>query len=81
MYTSEGRKRRSLYGKTRAEVAAKLSKTLADWEGSLVFDAGNLTMGEYLDRWLSHSVRDTVKQKTYERYESIVRVHLVPFLP
>ena len=79
-YTVEGRKRKTLYGKTRAEVAAKLSRALADREGGLVFDAGNLTVGEYLDRWLSHSVRDTVRQKTYERYESIVRVHLGPAL-
>jgi integrase len=80
VYTSEGRKRRTLYGKTRQEVAAKLSKALADREGGLTFDAGTLTVGEYLARWLSHSVRDTVSQKTYERYESIVRVHLSPAL-
>jgi len=80
VYTSEGRKRRTLYGKTRQEVAAKLSKALADREGGLIFDAGSLTVGEYLARWLSHSVRDTVSQKTYERYESIVRVHLSPAL-
>ena len=80
VYTSEGRKRRTLYGKTRQEVAAKLSKALADREGGLVFDAGVTTVGEYLTRWLSHSVRDTVSQKTYERYESIVRVHLSPTL-
>jgi integrase len=30
VYTSEGRKRRTLYGKTRQEVATKLSKALAD---------------------------------------------------
>jgi integrase len=80
VYTSEGRKRRTLYGKTRQEVAAKLSKALADREGGLTFDAGTMTVGEYLARWLSHSVRDTVSQKTYERYESIVRVHLSPAL-
>ena len=80
VYTSEGRKRRTLYGKTRQEVAAKLSKALADREGGLTFDAGTMTVGEYLTRWLSHSVRDTVSQKTYERYESIVRVHLSPAL-
>src|SRR5215213_4190287 len=80
VYTSEGRKRRTLYGKTRKEVAAKLSKALADREVGLVFDAGTLTVGEYLDRWLSHSVRGRVRQKTYERYESIVRVHLSPAL-
>jgi integrase len=80
VYTSEGRKRRTLYGKTRKEVAAKLSKALADREVGLVFDAGTLTVGEYLDRWLLHSARGRVRQKTYERYESIVRVHLVPAL-
>jgi integrase len=80
VYTSEGRKRRTLYGKTRQEVAAKLSRALAYREGGLTFDAGSLTVGEYLARWLSHSVRDTVSQKTYERYESIVRVHLSPAL-
>ena len=37
-------------------------------------------MGEYLDRWLTDSVKDTVRQRTYERYESIVRVHLKPAL-
>src|SRR3712207_5413555 len=80
VYTSDGRKRRTLYGKTRREVAAKLLKALANRESGLVFDAGNLTMGEYLDRWLSHSVRDTVRRKTYERYENIVRMHLAPAL-
>jgi len=80
VYTAEGRKRRTLYGKTRQEVAAKLSKALADREGGLAFDAGTMTVGEYLARWLSHSVRDTVSQKTYERYESIVRLHLSPAL-
>jgi integrase len=45
VYTSEGRKRRTIYGKTRQEVAAKLSKALADREGGLTFDAGSLTVG------------------------------------
>lgn len=69
MYTSEGRKRRTLYGKTRHEVAAKLSKALADREGGLTFDAGSLTLGEYMTRWLSDSVRGTVRVSTYERHE------------
>ncbi|MDQ3923809.1 MAG: site-specific integrase [Actinomycetota bacterium] len=76
--TATGAKRKALYGKTRSEVAAKLSKALADREGGLTYDAGKQTVGEYLTRWLSNSVRDTVRQRTYERYESIVRVHLVP---
>jgi integrase len=76
--TVAGPKRKTLYGKTRSEVAAKLSKALADREGGLTYDAGKQTVEEYLARWLSNSVRDTVRQRTYERYESIARVHLVP---
>ena len=37
-------------------------------------------MGEYLDSWLADSVRVTVRQRTFERYESIVRVHIKPSL-
>ena len=61
VYTSNGPKQKAIYGKTRAEVAEKLTKTMADRDGGLVFDAGNLTVGEYLERWLSDSVRDKVR--------------------
>jgi integrase len=80
VHTAEGRKRRTIYGKTRAEVATKLSKALSDREGGLVFDAGGLTVGKYLDRWLADSVKDTVRQTTYQGYERIVRLHIKPSL-
>src|ERR671910_3591406 len=80
VYTAEGRKRKTLYGKTRAEVSEKLTKAMADRDGGIVYDAGKLAVGEYLDRWLSDSVRGTVRQRTYERYESLVRVHICPTL-
>ncbi len=80
VHTAEGPKRRYLSGKRREDVRDKLAKALSNRADGLVFDAGTLTVGEYLDRLLSHSVRDTVRQKTYERYESIVRVHLGPAL-
>jgi integrase len=78
--TATGSKRKALYGKTRSEVAAKLSKALADREGGLTFDAGSLTVGNYLARWLSDSVRGTVRISTFERHEQIIRVHLTPAL-
>jgi integrase len=78
VYTSDGRKRKTLYGKTRKEVADKLTKSLADLEGGLVYDAGSLTVGEYLQRWLPDTVRDTVRQRTYEGYVHVVERHIVP---
>src|SRR5918912_2069310 len=52
VHTSDGPKRRYLSGKRRKEVADKLAKALANRAVGLIFDAGTLTVGEYLDRWL-----------------------------
>ena len=78
--TANGPKRKVLYGKTRSEVAKKLTKAMADRDGGLVFDHENLRVEEYLDRWLKGSVRSNVKPITYESYERIIRVHVVPTL-
>jgi integrase len=80
VHTAEGRKRRYVSGKTREEVRLKLAKAMADRDGGLIFDAGNLTVGEYMDRWLSDSVRGTVRVSTYERHDGIIRTHIKPTL-
>src|SRR3712207_2376661 len=79
-YLAEGRKRETLYGKTRQEVAAKLAKALSDRENSLILNAGNQTLGEYLERWLTSSVKGSVKAKTLNDYEWLVRKHIAPAL-
>jgi integrase len=79
LYTSEGPKRKTLYGKTRQEVADKLACVLSDRAQGLSFEAGSLKLSEYLDRW-TLNIRDTVRQRTWERYEQIVRVHIKPML-
>ena len=73
-------KRKTLYGKTRREVDEKLTKAKADRDGGLVFDADGVKVGEYLERWLADSVRDTVRPTTFERYEQMVRLHIRPVL-
>lgn len=78
--TATGTKRKTIYGKTRAEVSEKLNKALADRDGGLTYNADNLKTGEYLQRWLEDSVRDTVRQRTYEGYAHIVERHIVPAL-
>src|ERR671921_2734522 len=80
VHTAEGPKRRYVTGKTREEVRRKLAKAMSDRDSGLVFDTGNLTVGEYLDRWLSDSVRGTVRQSTYERCGYAVRPHIRPAL-
>jgi hypothetical protein len=45
-----------------------------------VFDAGSITVGGYLDRWLENSDRGSVRTSTYERHREIVGLHLRPAL-
>ena len=78
-YTFNG-KRKCVYGKTRREVAAKLTKALSEVADGLAFEGSNLALNEYLEKWLKNSVRDSVRQRTYDRYEQLVRDHIGPAL-
>jgi len=78
--TPTGPKRKTVYAKTRREVDEKLTRAKADRDKGLLFDADSLKVGRYLERWLADSVRDTVKATTYESYERLMRLHLVPAL-
>ena len=53
-------KRKSIYARTKDEVAMKLRKAIAASEGGLVFDAEGLTVAEYLRHWLEGSVKGSV---------------------
>jgi hypothetical protein len=57
IYTASGPKRRYVTGRTREEARQKLTKAMADRDGGFVFDAGTLTVGEYLKRWLTDPAR------------------------
>src|SRR5215218_8322941 len=78
--TPKGPKRKTIYGKKREDVADKLAKALAERADGIVYDDENMTVGEYLDSWLKGSVRGSVRQSTFDRYEIAVRVHIKPAL-
>ena len=77
--TIEGTSAVTSTARQRAEVTEKLTKAMADRDSGLVFDAGKMTVGEYLDRWLD-SIRDTLRRRTWTRHEEVVRLHLKPSL-
>jgi integrase len=73
------KKRRSVYAKTRAEAAEKRAAAIADRDRGLSFDAGTLTMGEHLDRYLEDA-RGRLRPKPWGRAEGLVRNHVKPTL-
>jgi hypothetical protein len=78
--TADGPKRKTIYGKTYREVERKLAEARGDAARGLIFDAGNLTFGEWVDRWLRDAVADTVRPVTFAKYEQVVRNHIKPSL-
>jgi integrase len=78
--TPMGRRRVSFYGDTVEEANNKKFQALADQAKGILFsDPGRLTVGEYLQNWLTDSARYQVSEGTFERYERTCRNHLIPF--
>lgn len=76
--TPSGTRRRTVYGGTRAKARDKLARAVADRADGVVFDDGNMTVGEYLERWLSDCVRGSVRKSTFTRDKYLVTKHVVP---
>jgi integrase len=79
-HTAKGPKSRYIYGKTRQAVAEKLAKAISERDSGLVFDAGTLTVAEYMDRWLRESARNRLRPKSYKDYTGLTQGHIVPVL-
>jgi integrase len=78
--TVNGMKRKTIYGKSQAEVRDMLTKALSDRIDGIVYDDENMSVGEYLDVWLKGSVRGSVRQSTYDRDTNLVNNHIKPVL-
>ena len=78
VHTAEGPKRRYVSGKDRDDARRKLTEAMANRDKGLIYNDENLTLGEYLDRWLSDSVYGTVRESTYPRDKYLVTNHIKP---
>ena len=82
-YTVEmptGKKRKTVYGKTREEAHEKLIEALSNRNKGLIFEGEDQTLSAYLDRWLNGSTKSYVKPSTFEGYELMIRNHIKPAL-
>src|SRR4028118_2149999 len=68
--TPQGRKRRYVSGKNKGETRIALSKAKADSKGAFFVAGEDLTVAEYLSRWLSGPVKTKgLKAITLENYQ------------
>jgi integrase len=78
--TLENRKRKVFYGKTRKEVQEKLKVALREQQQGTLVTTPKQTLAQFLTDWLENSQKQSVRPRTYERYEELVRLHIVPVL-
>lgn len=80
-YDANGkRKRRVVYGQTRQEVQDQLTRLQGQKLDGTLGDLCKLRLSEFLDQWLQNTARRTVRTQTYNSYESIVRLHINPYI-
>lgn len=72
--------RQTFYGRTRQEVAEKLSMTVTAASQGLVAPTRTLMLGEWLERWHVTYAKPKVRQSTWESYGQLIRLYIAPAL-
>jgi len=72
------RKRRTIYGRTKAEVLDKLRILQNEAASGLISDAGRMTVGEFLEKWLTDVAVHKVKPTTFHTYQWHTRKRIIP---
>ena len=78
-YQAGRRRRKEFSGRTRQEVARKLSQALRAREQGLPQPAERQSVAVFLAGWLE-SVKPSLRPHTWTRYEGLIRVHALPTL-
>lgn len=72
--------RKYCYGKTKGEVQQKKDALLERSKGPVFIDADKITVGQWVEKWLTIYARASVRGNTYIGYRSVVNNHILPLL-
>ena len=76
VHTPDGPKRKTIYGRKYKEVEKKLAEARGDAARGIVFDAENVTLEQWLERWLEDVVKPNKTHRTYATHRQQVRSHI-----
>jgi integrase len=72
-------RRKAYYGKTRSDVAKRLSAAIKAHQDGLPTPNDRQTFGEFTEKWVA-AITPTVREKTARNYADLLRNHAVPVL-
>ncbi len=78
--TLENGKRKTIYGKTRKEVADKLAVLLHEQQRGMLVENSQQTVEQFLLSWLEDTQKQRIRPRTYERYKEAIHLHIIPAL-
>ena len=67
---------RSVFAKTQKELMEKLHRSIETFRDVELKENSNLTLGEWLDKWLDERMRFTVRESTLDGYRWMVTAGL-----
>lgn len=70
--------RRSIYGKTQAEVRKKMTTILNELDKGTYQTPNKMTVTAWMEEWLTTFCANKVKPLTYSSYQGIIRNHIAP---
>lgn len=71
-------KKLTRYGKTAKEAKEKLRLAVSELTTGTMLDSTNMTLEQWLNKWLEVYSKPNTKQSTFISYEGYVRGHIVP---
>ena len=79
-YRNGTQHRKTIYGRTRKQVQERIHAALQHQAQGIPLPGERQIVRDYLTKWLSDVVKLRVRARTYESYESTVRLHIQPYL-
>ncbi len=80
VHTTDGPKRKVIYGRKYKDVEKKLAEARGDAARGIVFDAKGENLGKFLERWLEDVVKPNKTHRTYATHRQQVLSHIIPAL-
>jgi integrase len=72
-------RRKEIYGKTRGEVARRLSAAIKAHNDGLPLPSDKQTFAQFVEKWVA-TITPTVRPKTAQNYALLLRHHAVPLI-
>ena len=71
---------RYVYGKTQKEMMQKLNVMKEQYKSANLTEDSNMTVSEWLDKWLTEYLPGTVRPQTVDRHRRIVNTYIKPHI-